>query len=189
MAFTPRPGEPASASASNEPKQFRGVSTRSSRPPRAKPRTPTRGGPTRRSTLGMALTLLRPDRPNDAAPCSHLNGCHPRPVNGYMQTLLQLLNQFPNRHCQIFANDYERPKSELNGELVPFFDPAVAEAIVHTWEAIAEQLRKDAGETSEMCWCGAAPRRLGPTRFCERRPDRWKSPRQEKERSQPGTPK
>src|SRR5262245_9053618 len=31
----------------------------------------------------MPLTLLRPDCPGDTAPCSHLNGCHPRPVNGY----------------------------------------------------------------------------------------------------------
>src|SRR5262249_175218 len=31
----------------------------------------------------MPLTLLQPDRSSDAAPCSCLNGCHPRPVNAY----------------------------------------------------------------------------------------------------------
>ena len=36
---------------------------------------------------GMPLTLLRPDCPKDATSCSHLNGCHPRPVNGYQFVL------------------------------------------------------------------------------------------------------
>jgi hypothetical protein len=31
---------------------------------------------------GMPLTLLQPDCPNHAAPCSYLNGCHRRPVDG-----------------------------------------------------------------------------------------------------------
>lgn len=30
------------------------------------------------------MTLRLPDYPNDAEPCSHLNGCHPRRVNGYL---------------------------------------------------------------------------------------------------------
>jgi hypothetical protein len=31
----------------------------------------------------MPLTLLRPECPRHAALCSHRNGYHPRPVNGY----------------------------------------------------------------------------------------------------------
>jgi hypothetical protein len=33
----------------------------------------------------MPLTLLRPDGPSDAAPCSYLNDRHHRPVNGYVR--------------------------------------------------------------------------------------------------------
>src|SRR4051812_38101636 len=32
---------------------------------------------------GMPLALFRPHCPNDATASSHLNGRHPRPVNGY----------------------------------------------------------------------------------------------------------
>ena len=69
-----------------------------------------------------------------------------------MEPLLKLLARYPTRRCQVFEDDYERAKSELNGELVPFFDPAVARAIVNTWEALARQTNADAGRNAELYW-------------------------------------
>src|SRR4051794_21621494 len=38
---------------------------------------------TPRHCRGLLLALWRPDYRDAAAPCSYLNGCHPRPVNGH----------------------------------------------------------------------------------------------------------
>jgi hypothetical protein len=51
----------------------------------------------------MLLTLLRPDSPDDAAPRSLLNGCHPRPVNGYALANARVLRYLAQRYPEILS--------------------------------------------------------------------------------------
>jgi hypothetical protein len=52
---------------------------------------------TPRHCRGLLLALWRPDYRDDAVPCSFLNGCHPRPVNGHMERFRQSIEKVLKR--------------------------------------------------------------------------------------------
>jgi hypothetical protein len=71
----------------------------------------------------MPLTLLRPDCPNDAAPRSYLDDCHPRPVNGYSSTVSRMAangTYSPCHHPHRPASPPRAPATRLR----PAYPPA-----------------------------------------------------------------